>query len=123
MLKKSVDEPRVDPRARRRACRPRTALLAGLVLGVAVMIGIAGVLAWREKEQAYETKLMAMPRGDARLRTPCRARRRSATRAQRRGISGRSSRSLGRDPPLQLHAHQIEARRVEPARLPERKSA
>ena len=39
---------------------PRTALLAGLVLGVTVMIGIAGALAWRDKEQAYETKLSGM---------------------------------------------------------------
>jgi eukaryotic-like serine/threonine-protein kinase len=39
---------------------PRTALLAGLVLGVTVMIGIAGALAWRDKEQAYETKISGM---------------------------------------------------------------
>ena len=39
---------------------PKTALLAGLVLGVTVMVGIAGALAWRDKEQAYETKLAAM---------------------------------------------------------------
>jgi serine/threonine-protein kinase len=31
---------------------PRTALLAGLVLGVTTMVGIAGALAWREKMQA-----------------------------------------------------------------------
>ncbi|MGO8998702.1 MAG: serine/threonine-protein kinase [Polyangiaceae bacterium] len=36
---------------------PRTALLAGLVLGVTVMVGIAGALAWRDKEQAQETKV------------------------------------------------------------------
>jgi serine/threonine-protein kinase len=29
---------------------PRTALLAGLVLGVAVMIGLVGMLAWRQRE-------------------------------------------------------------------------
>jgi serine/threonine-protein kinase len=29
---------------------PRTALLAGLVLGVAVMIGLVGALAWRQRE-------------------------------------------------------------------------
>jgi serine/threonine-protein kinase len=33
---------------------PRTALMAGLVLGVTVMVGIAGGLAWREKELANE---------------------------------------------------------------------
>jgi serine/threonine-protein kinase len=36
---------------------PRTALLAGLVLGVTVMVGIAGALAWREKVEAYESKI------------------------------------------------------------------
>ncbi|MBV9948057.1 MAG: hypothetical protein JOZ69_14475 [Myxococcales bacterium] len=30
------------------AMSPRTALLAGLVLGIAVMIGVLGLLAWRE---------------------------------------------------------------------------
>jgi serine/threonine protein kinase len=43
---------------------PRTALFAGLVLGVAVMVGIAGALAWREKEQAYETKISNMANAD-----------------------------------------------------------
>jgi serine/threonine-protein kinase len=32
----------------------RTALLAGLVLGVTVMVGMAGLLAWREKMHAEE---------------------------------------------------------------------
>jgi serine/threonine-protein kinase len=41
---------------------PRTALMAGLVLGVTMMIGIAGVLAWRERTQADEL--------DAATRTP-----------------------------------------------------
>ncbi|CAN5580142.1 hypothetical protein BH09MYX1_BH09MYX1_56860 [soil metagenome] len=34
-----------------RAMSPRTALLAGLVLGVTMMIGIAGVLAWRDAQR------------------------------------------------------------------------
>jgi serine/threonine-protein kinase len=38
---------------------PRTALFAGLVLGVTVMVGIAGALAWRDKQQAYEIKISA----------------------------------------------------------------
>jgi serine/threonine-protein kinase len=33
---------------------PKTALLAGLVLGVTMMIGVAGALAWREREAADE---------------------------------------------------------------------
>jgi serine/threonine-protein kinase len=41
---------------------PRTALLAGLVLGVTVMVGIAGALAWRDKEAAYETKVSNLAR-------------------------------------------------------------
>jgi serine/threonine-protein kinase len=41
---------------------PRTALLAGLVLGVTVMVGIAGALAWRDKEAAYETKVANLAR-------------------------------------------------------------
>ncbi len=39
---------------------PRTALLAGLVLGVTVMVGLAGALAWREKEQATEAKSLGV---------------------------------------------------------------
>jgi serine/threonine-protein kinase len=35
---------------------PKTAMLAGLVLGVTMMVGIAGALAWREKEQTEEAK-------------------------------------------------------------------
>jgi hypothetical protein len=35
------------------------------VLGVAVMVGIAGALAWREKEQAYETKVSNMANANA----------------------------------------------------------
>jgi hypothetical protein len=31
------------------AMSPRTALLAGLVLGIAMMIGVLGFLAWRER--------------------------------------------------------------------------
>jgi serine/threonine-protein kinase len=31
---------------------PKTALMAGLVLGIAMMVGLLGFLAWREKEQA-----------------------------------------------------------------------
>jgi hypothetical protein len=30
---------------------PRTALLAGLVLGIAMMVGVLGFLAWRERTQ------------------------------------------------------------------------
>jgi serine/threonine-protein kinase len=33
---------------------PKTALLAGLVLGITLMVGIAGALAWREREMADE---------------------------------------------------------------------
>ncbi len=33
---------------------PKTAMLAGLVLGVTMMVGIAGVLAFREKQQSQE---------------------------------------------------------------------
>ena len=33
---------------------PKTAMLAGLVLGVTMMVGVAGALAWREKEQSQE---------------------------------------------------------------------
>ena len=29
---------------------PRTALLAGLVLGIAMMVGVLGFLAWRERQ-------------------------------------------------------------------------
>jgi serine/threonine protein kinase len=63
----SIDDERVQYMLRKSApmesipvptsMSPRTALLAGLVLGVTVMVGIAGALAWREKEQAYETKI------------------------------------------------------------------
>jgi serine/threonine-protein kinase len=35
---------------------PKTAMLAGLVLGVTMMVGIAGALAWREKEASNEAK-------------------------------------------------------------------
>jgi serine/threonine-protein kinase len=38
---------------------PKTALLAGLVLGVTMMIGIAGALAWRERQQADELDAQA----------------------------------------------------------------
>ena len=58
MMKKSttpMDSIPVPP-----SMSPKTALLAGLVLGVTVMVGIAGALAWREKEQAYETKISTM---------------------------------------------------------------
>jgi hypothetical protein len=51
---------------------PRTALLAGLVLGVTVMVGIAGALAWREKEQAYETKMSDLTSIDAGTRDAAR---------------------------------------------------
>ncbi len=148
---------------------PRTALLAGLVLGIAVMVGLAGALAFREKEQAYETKVSnhaatasaaaaatdagppdapeadtfrigsgqklyariaphrpASPRiaalvahvGNPPARVPvypgtwgdlpCRSPVREYAR----------SRGLRCDAPFQLHAHQVEARGVEPARLP-----
>jgi serine/threonine-protein kinase len=33
------------------AMSPRTALLAGLVLGIAMMVGVLGFLAWRERQQ------------------------------------------------------------------------
>jgi serine/threonine-protein kinase len=35
---------------------PKTALLAGLVLGVTMMIGVAGVFAWRDKERSNDEK-------------------------------------------------------------------
>ncbi|WP_394826022.1 serine/threonine-protein kinase [Pendulispora albinea] len=49
-----LDEPR--------SMSPRTALLAGLVLGVAVMIGVVGFLAYRDKV-ASETEQMRAPNG------------------------------------------------------------
>jgi cytoskeletal protein RodZ len=33
---------------------PKTALMAGLVLGIAMMVGLLGFLAWREKNRAEE---------------------------------------------------------------------
>jgi hypothetical protein len=33
---------------------PRSALLAGLVLGVAMMVGILGFMVWRERAQASQ---------------------------------------------------------------------
>ncbi len=38
---------------------PRTALLAGLVLGIAVMVGLAGAFAWHQKESAIDGRLPA----------------------------------------------------------------
>jgi hypothetical protein len=33
---------------------PKTALMAGLVLGITLMIGLLGFLAWREKQRVDE---------------------------------------------------------------------
>jgi serine/threonine protein kinase len=67
----SVDDERVQYMLRRQTTpmesipvpapgmSPKTALLAGLVLGVTMMIGIAGAFAWREKEQANEIRASA----------------------------------------------------------------
>jgi eukaryotic-like serine/threonine-protein kinase len=39
---------------------PKTAMLAGLVLGVAVMVGVVGFLAWRQKQMDDQTPVPAL---------------------------------------------------------------
>jgi serine/threonine-protein kinase len=41
------------------AMSPRTALLAGLVLGIAMMVGVLGFLAWRERNMPSGTRIPA----------------------------------------------------------------
>ena len=48
---------------------PRTALLAGLVLGIAMMVGVLGFLAWRERNVPPGQASAARPRSGA-LRGP-----------------------------------------------------
>jgi serine/threonine-protein kinase len=48
---------------------PRTALLAGLVLGVTVMVGIAGALAWRDKQAAEDAHAREAAANEATSRT------------------------------------------------------
>jgi serine/threonine-protein kinase len=45
-----IDVGEEDDLASPRSMSPRTALLAGLILGVAVMIGIVGAIAWRQQQ-------------------------------------------------------------------------
>jgi serine/threonine-protein kinase len=48
-----------------KAMSPKSALLAGLVLGIAMMIGLAGFLAWRDKMKADEEAAAASARASA----------------------------------------------------------
>jgi serine/threonine-protein kinase len=43
------------------AMSPRTALLAGLVLGIAMMVGVLGFLAWRERQMPAGVQVPATP--------------------------------------------------------------
>jgi hypothetical protein len=40
---------------------PRTALLAGLVLGIAMMVGLLGFLAWRERDMPAGVRVSPTP--------------------------------------------------------------
>jgi serine/threonine-protein kinase len=43
------------------AMSPRTALLAGLVLGIAMMVGLLGFLAWRERDMPTGVRVSPTP--------------------------------------------------------------
>ena len=49
VLRPKVDAEPVDDMPTASPMSPRTALLAGLVLGIAMMVGMLGLLAWRDR--------------------------------------------------------------------------
>jgi serine/threonine protein kinase len=61
VMRRQADAALVDDLPMPAAMSTRTALLAGLVLGIAMMVGMLGLLAWRERAAAPAIPLGAAP--------------------------------------------------------------
>jgi serine/threonine-protein kinase len=69
VMRPSTEPVRTDDFPAQAAMSPRTALLAGLVLGIAMMVGVLGFLAWRERAAPPDMGSPDQPAaGDAGLR-------------------------------------------------------
>jgi serine/threonine-protein kinase len=65
VLRPKIDAMPVDDLPAASSMSPRTALLAGLVLGIAMMVGMLGLLAWRDRSNAPASSPATEAVGDA----------------------------------------------------------
>jgi hypothetical protein len=65
VLRPKIDALPVDDLPAASSMSPRTALLAGLVLGIAMMVGMLGLLAWRDRTNAPASSPSTEALGDA----------------------------------------------------------